>query len=168
MAWTQHCREEEEAEALTAAALAGDLDETTKLLEKGAAWDCEDRSGVTAGEYALHQGHEAVIEALVAHGAASVVASRGPHASRKDWNEAYLKQRVRYDEGNLVDGTGMPVMMPWEGQIMRAHTEVTKSKVMGAPLHTAGAAPDTVGTTHSVDTALASQHLALCICTLHH
>lgn len=100
------------------------------LLHSGVPWDVEDMRGCTAGEYALQRGHESVWRLLVDHGAQAVVAERGPHLRREDWNRAYLEQPLAYNADNLLDAAGNPVMMPWEGQIMQAHATHLQGRVL--------------------------------------
>jgi type IV protein arginine methyltransferase len=128
MAWTQHRQEEDDAVALCLAAIKGDLPHVTQLLDGGVPWDVEDRRGCTAGEYALHRGHPAVWDLLVARGAASLVEK--PRPKREDWNLAYLEQPLAYNAENLLDASGNPVMMPWEGQIMEAHARQLHGAVL--------------------------------------
>ena len=94
------------------------------------AWDAEDSHGVTAGEFALDRGHQRVWTALVDAGVAHVLKHRGPQQSRSDWNAAYLEQPLAYNNDNLLDASGNPVMMPWEGQIMAAHATEMRGDVL--------------------------------------
>lgn len=38
--------------------------------------------------------------------------------------EQYLQQKVRYEDGNLLDAQGEAVMMPWEKPLMLAHANL--------------------------------------------
>ena len=38
--------------------------------------------------------------------------------------ERYLREKVRYEGGNLLDAQGEAVMMPWEKPLMRAHANL--------------------------------------------
>eukprot|EP00613_Pedinella_sp_CCMP2098_P074362 CAMPEP_0171930826 /NCGR_PEP_ID=MMETSP0993-20121228/28969_1 /TAXON_ID=483369 /ORGANISM="non described non described, Strain CCMP2098" /LENGTH=599 /DNA_ID=CAMNT_0012570739 /DNA_START=35 /DNA_END=1834 /DNA_ORIENTATION=+ len=136
--WVASRRELIEAEELCCAAIRGDAAQVSVLLSKedGAAWDAEDRIGVTAGEYALYLGHDNVLRLLVDAGVSDYVArfnaiTAGQSSSssgsselggsvddqRCSWN--YLSNPAEYDhDGCLLDGDRMPVMMPWEGNLM--------------------------------------------------
>ena len=131
--WVNHKRGQEEREALCHAAIAGDVSEVQRLLilskdgSRECSWDAEDRFGITAGEYALYLGRNEVFEVLLASGVREVVDRFRCELNRSFTlrrPEGYLLGRAEYGEnGCLLDRNRMPVMMPWEKQLMDAHAE---------------------------------------------
>ena len=124
-------QDDELPRALVSAAREGRVDEALQLLAAGAPWDAIDEGGHSAGAYALRDGHEALLEALLDAGSRSVVreadraASGGGGASAEfgGTHADFLKQRLRFedDEGRLMDEQDRPVMMSWERPLMEAH-----------------------------------------------
>lgn len=85
------------------------------------------RFGITAGEYAIYLGHSEVLRVLLQAGSDDMLgrmkASSFPGAIRPR-RGFYLNGPASYgQDGCLLDVTGMPVMMPWESQLMVEHAK---------------------------------------------
>lgn len=125
--WVQHQREREEADALASAVVSGRLQEACRLLDTGVPWDAE-TEGVTCGELALFCGQDELFSLLVSRGA-SDIHDRAKRLQRLEGRgarpERMLAGPATYEESEegktLVEACGMPVMMPWEASLMKAH-----------------------------------------------
>ena len=113
--------------ALMVAARDGLADAVSALLQAGAPWNAVDRSGLCAGDYALRNGHQTIVETLVSAGVAAelvfAMATRNAPVSAPRSAE-YLQGRATYEnEGRtlLQSGTADAVMMEWERPLMLAH-----------------------------------------------
>uniref|UniRef100_A0A383WQ27 RMT2 domain-containing protein n=1 Tax=Tetradesmus obliquus TaxID=3088 RepID=A0A383WQ27_TETOB len=104
------------------------------LLEAGAPWNQQDKSGYCAGEYATaSKKHEIVemimewgVQAELLLGAASRTneeASTSGTAGSSAANAGYLQQKLVYtpDGDKLLDADGEAVMMGWEAPLMEKH-----------------------------------------------
>lgn len=88
---------------------------------------------MTAGEYSLYFKHKECLELMLTLGASETVdkmmkvVAVYPERKRlkvvdEGFRWGYLKEKASYNSGgSLVDNQGMPVMMPWEAQLMKAH-----------------------------------------------
>lgn len=88
-----------------------------------------DRHQVTTGELALSNGHHDIYELLVAEGTRAELLLRALQAKFNSDpddvpNEAYLQQKLHYDDNKLLDENNDAVMMGWEGPLMVKHAEV--------------------------------------------
>lgn len=133
--------------ALMKAAAGGHDELVSELLQRGAPWNAVDRNGMCAGEHALKNGHQNLVDQLVAAGvqvigctscslrtanACAVQAElmfaaieRNTHGSLLPSTETgYLGRKVSYDTGDLIDDDGRGVMMAWEGPLMVEHAEI--------------------------------------------
>lgn len=133
---------------LMLAARAGSERAVAALLRAGAPWNALDRAGRCAGEYALAEGHQVVVDAIVEHAArcelllgaagrnermrmaggaggddSGATAAVAPPTSAPAAGESaeYLARAVRYDGDRLLDEANDAVMMAWEAPLMRAH-----------------------------------------------
>ncbi|WIA36719.1 hypothetical protein OEZ86_007992 [Tetradesmus obliquus] len=125
---------DEGTSALMTAAENGHTAVVAALLEAGAPWNQQDKSGYCAGEYATaSKKHEIVemimewgVQAELLLGAASRTsegASTSGTASSSAANAGYLQQKLVYtpDGDKLLDADGEAVMMGWEAPLMEKH-----------------------------------------------
>ena len=116
--------------ALMVAAGAGHLNAVSILLAAGAPWNAVDRRGRCAGNHALDNGHQTIVDFLVDAatraelllGAAERASSRAAAAKAAESDE-YLSRSVRYEGETLFDAADDAVMMEWERPLMAAHAE---------------------------------------------
>jgi protein arginine N-methyltransferase 2 len=123
---------------MMAAAGNGHAEMVRLLLQNGAPWNAIDRKGKCAGEYALQNGHQDVVEQLVDAGVAAelllAAIDKNRERTRKSMaepsdsmdasNKDYLDRNVRYEGDNLLDDENDAVMMEWETPIMHAHAKI--------------------------------------------
>lgn len=128
---------------LMVAAEEGAVPVVSALLEAGAPWNAQDKDGYTAGEYArprseawqllLDWGVRA--ELLLSHARRArpgADAQEGSCEKEESANAAYLRQKLRYEDGKLMDEDGEAVMMGWETPLMELHADVVCGPVPGA------------------------------------
>ena len=105
------------------------------LLQYGAPWNAIDRKGRCAGEYALENKHQKVVDQLVDAGVtAEMILARLEDKKKKEKgmstrpppNLDYLQRDVSYlqDGDTIVDENKDAVMMEWERPLMELHAEV--------------------------------------------
>ena len=105
------------------------------MLAAGAPWNAVDRRGRCAGNHALDNGHQTIVDFLVEVddatpweasssklGAAERASSRAAAAKAAESDE-YLSRSVRYEGETLFDAADDAVMMEWERPLMAAHAE---------------------------------------------
>jgi protein arginine N-methyltransferase 2 len=126
---------------LMAAAQHGNLEVVSALLLRGAPWNALDRAGLTAGDYAVNNGHQEVVDKIVNHATMCEMilgaierGSERDHA-KKQTSKNYLERSVRYDSDKLMDSGDDAVMMEWETPIMQAHAELMCSEGRGHVLN---------------------------------
>jgi protein arginine N-methyltransferase 2 len=99
-------------------------DSVTALLTSGAPWNAIDRHGKCAGEYALANGHQAIVDALVTAGVSAELVfgemSRTEMAAAPR-NLDYLQSQAKYEGDLIQENTRDAVMMEWERPLMEAH-----------------------------------------------
>uniref|UniRef100_A0A1I8FIV2 ANK_REP_REGION domain-containing protein n=1 Tax=Macrostomum lignano TaxID=282301 RepID=A0A1I8FIV2_9PLAT len=95
------------------------------LLDNGAPWNAVDRQYHCAGEYATWNGHQAVVDLLLNHAAASELLLGALLSGERalgvtELQREYMRQRLTYCGGGdlLLDGEGYAVMMAWEQPLM--------------------------------------------------
>ena len=102
------------------------------LLIAGAPWNAIDRRGYCAGNHALENGHQRIVDALVEHAVRCELLLGASERRARNENsvesEEYLKRSfVLAREGEaaeaLIDEQGDAVMMQWEAPLMEAHAE---------------------------------------------
>ncbi|PAA73185.1 hypothetical protein BOX15_Mlig033725g2, partial [Macrostomum lignano] len=113
---------------LMAAAASGSADTVRCLLDNGAPWNAVDRQYHCAGEYATCNGHQAVVDLLLNHAAASELLLGALLSGERalgvtELQREYMRQRLTYCGGGdlLLDGEGYAVMMAWEQPLMERH-----------------------------------------------
>lgn len=101
------------------------------LLEEKHPYNLTDKNEVTAGELALKNNHNNVYQRLVEEGVRAELLIRAlkkvfgdDDESRTIANEAYLQQKLHYDDNKLMDENNDAVMMGWEGPLMVEHAKV--------------------------------------------
>ena len=138
------CAQNEEtgASALMYAAGRGSGEIVSLLLQYGAPWNAIDRKGRCAGEYALENSHQKVVDQLVDAGVtAEMILARLEDnkktgmSTRPPSNMDYLQRDVSYlqDGDTIVDTNRDAVMMEWERPLMEIHADVlcsTKGHVL--------------------------------------
>lgn len=112
--------------ALMIASRLGLVDAVSVLLESGAPWNAIDRNGRCAGDYALANGHQTIVEALVTAGVAAELVfgelTRNEMAAAPR-NSDYLQSKAEYQGDLIQQSTGDGVMMEWERPLMEAHAK---------------------------------------------
>jgi protein arginine N-methyltransferase 2 len=115
------------------AAEHGHMDMINWLLSEKHPYNLTDKNEVTAGELALKNDHKQVYERLVDEGVRTELLIRALKKAFGDdegedanaiANEAYLKQKLHYDDNKLMDENDDAVMMGWEGPLMVEHAKV--------------------------------------------
>jgi len=117
------------------------------LLAAGAAWNIRDEAGLAPGDVAFEAKHQEVFDLLVGRACVESITQRKEDidddgeasASGSDCNDAdpageppvkrrrcsvhqaYLRQRLRYEDGRLLDRDGRGIMMGWEAPLMERH-----------------------------------------------
>ncbi|KAL7314657.1 Arginine N-methyltransferase 2 [Mucor circinelloides] len=103
------------------------------LLSEKHPYNLTDKNEVTAGELALKNNHTKVYERLVDEGVRTELLIRAlkkafgdddDDEASKIANEAYLNQKLHYDDNKLMDENDDAVMMGWEGPLMVEHAKV--------------------------------------------
>jgi len=123
-------QKENSGESLMMLAAKRGMKEVVKLfLEGGAPWNALDRKGRCAGEFALENGHQEIVDMLVDHGVRAEMilgAIEKRRIERRLVNEDYLKSSVEFtdDKKKLMDAEGEAVMMEWEKPVMNAHARL--------------------------------------------
>ncbi|KAI9468935.1 MAG: ankyrin repeat family protein [Benjaminiella poitrasii] len=114
------------------AAEHGHMDIVTWLLSEKHPYNLTDKNEVTAGELALKNGHKEVYDYLIDEGVRTELLIRALKKAFGDddadenaiANEAYLQQKLHYDDNKLMDENNDAVMMGWEGPLMVEHAKV--------------------------------------------
>ncbi|KAI8369058.1 hypothetical protein BD560DRAFT_397885 [Blakeslea trispora] len=115
------------------AAEHGYLEIVNWLLSEKHPYNLTDKEEVTAAELALKNGHKQVYDRLVDEGVRSELLIRAlkkafgdddEDDARAIANEAYLNQKLHYDDNKLMDENNDAVMMGWEGPLMVEHAKV--------------------------------------------
>ncbi|KAF1806463.1 ankyrin repeat-containing domain protein, partial [Mucor lusitanicus] len=103
------------------------------LLSEKHPYNLTDKNEVTAGELALKNKHTKVYERLVDEGVRTELLIRAlkkafgdddDDEASKIANEAYLNQKLHYDDNKLMDENDDAVMMGWELPLMIDHAKV--------------------------------------------
>ena len=127
--------------ALMHAAAGGHGEVVSFLLAAGAPWNAIDRRGRCAGNHALDNGHQTVVDALVDAavqaelllGAAERASSRATAAKAAESDE-YLSRTIRYEGDTLFDEADDAVMMEWERPLMEEHARRLYARAPGLSL----------------------------------
>ncbi|OBZ86680.1 Protein arginine N-methyltransferase 2 [Choanephora cucurbitarum] len=116
------------------AAEHGHMDMVNWLLSEKHPYNLTDKAEVTAAELALKNGHKEIYDRLVDEGVRSELLIRAlkkafgdeddEDEARAIANEAYLSQKLHYDDNKLMDENNDAVMMGWEGPLMVEHAKV--------------------------------------------
>ncbi|KAI8353614.1 S-adenosyl-L-methionine-dependent methyltransferase [Choanephora cucurbitarum] len=116
------------------AAEHGHMDMVNWLLSEKHPYNLTDKVEVTAAELALKNGHKEIYDRLVDEGVRSELLIRAlkkafgdeddEDEARAIANEAYLNQKLHYDDNKLMDENNDAVMMGWEGPLMVEHAKV--------------------------------------------
>ncbi|KAI8637933.1 S-adenosyl-L-methionine-dependent methyltransferase [Parasitella parasitica] len=115
------------------AAEHGHMDIVEWLLSQKHPYNLTDKNDVTAGELALNNKHTKVYERLVEEGVRTELLIRAlkkafgeddQDEARKIANEAYLNQKLHYDDNKLLDENNDGVMMGWELPLMVEHAKM--------------------------------------------
>jgi len=119
---------------LIVASMTGNVAVVQYLLERGAPWNALDRFGQCAGNYATNHQHWDIVNILVDHGtrAELILGSvmRSNYDERSNNNESsstkpnYLRQRLSFCNGAILDEERDAVMMKWEKPLMEAHAQI--------------------------------------------
>jgi protein arginine N-methyltransferase 2 len=102
------------------------------LLSEKHPYNLTDKKEITAGELALNNKHTEVYTRLVDEGTRTEVLIRvikrtfgeDDDEESRVANEAYLSQKLHYDDNKLMDENDDAVMMGWEGPLMVEHAKV--------------------------------------------
>ncbi|RCH79219.1 hypothetical protein CU098_002334, partial [Rhizopus stolonifer] len=110
----------------------GHIEIVNWLLSEKHPYNLLDKSEVTAGELALKNNHKEIYRRLVDEGVRSELLIRvlkktfgdEDEDAREVANQAYLEQKLHYDDNKLMDENDDAVMMGWEGPLMVEHAKV--------------------------------------------
>jgi len=109
-----------------AAAESGNAEIVSALLNAGAPWNAQDSEGHTAGEYAT--GKPGILQLLLDFAVRAEmilgIASYRDRRANGVANDEYLKSKLEYKEGKLMDSGGEAVMMEWERVLMERHADI--------------------------------------------
>jgi protein arginine N-methyltransferase 2 len=103
------------------------------LLSEKHPYNLTDKNEITAGELALKNNHTKVYERLVEEGVRTELLIRAlkkafgddeDDEANKIANEAYLNQKLHYDDNKLMDENNDAIMMMWEAPLMVEHAKV--------------------------------------------
>lgn len=114
------------------AAEHGHMEIVEWLLSEKHPYNLTDKKEITAGELALNNKHTEVYTRLVDEGTRTEVLIRvikrtfgeDDDEESRVANEAYLSQKLHYDDNKLMDENDDAVMMGWEGPLMVEHAKV--------------------------------------------
>jgi protein arginine N-methyltransferase 2 len=120
------------------AAEKGMADSVQVLLDAGAPWNALDRNGRCAGDYAVLNNNQIIVDMLVSAGVQAelifaAVTKQIPVSEPR--NSTYLSSQIQYSE----DGTRLiqaseyydAVMMEWERPLMKAHVQALCDNTVG-------------------------------------
>ncbi|EDQ87989.1 uncharacterized protein MONBRDRAFT_33022 [Monosiga brevicollis MX1] len=117
-------RDSDGKSCLMAAAENGHLDAVQLLLQEGAPWNAVDRSARCAGEYAVSEGYQDIVDALVDAGVRAELLFYRMHVNSPPPAPKYLNKPVRYQGDDLLDEEDRGVMMLWEKPLMDVHAQL--------------------------------------------
>lgn len=96
------------------------------MLSIGVPWNAIDREGLCAGDYAIKNSHEDIIEVLITAGVQAELilgAVERNNTSRSFQEQSFLNQQLIFKEDCILDKDNEAVMMKWEAPLMEAHAE---------------------------------------------
>ncbi|CAO2824301.1 unnamed protein product [Amaranthus hypochondriacus] len=108
------------------AAKHGHTEVVRKLLEAGAPWNALSPSSLSAGDFAMDNGHQDAFDLLLNTGVqAELILGTIARKEKENGcsNECYLEDRVSFSEDKLMDTDSKAVMMAWEKPLMEAHAK---------------------------------------------
>ncbi|KAG6394720.1 hypothetical protein SASPL_145310 [Salvia splendens] len=94
------------------------------LLDAGAPWNALTPSNLSAGDFAMDNGHQSAFDVLLNAGilAELVLGTIAMKDNGKgNPNGDYLDERVTFSEDILIDAESKAIMMAWERPLMEAH-----------------------------------------------
>lgn len=108
------------------AAMQGHSEVVRKLLEVGAPWNAVSPSSLSAGDFAMQNGHQDTFDILLNTGVQAelilgTIARKAKENGSSDG--CYLEDRVSFSEDKLMDTDSKAVMMAWEKPLMEAHAK---------------------------------------------
>ncbi|GAU36500.1 hypothetical protein TSUD_316270 [Trifolium subterraneum] len=96
------------------------------LLTAGSPWNALSPSNLSAGDYAMQEGHQEAYELLLNAGIRSeLVLGTIARKEKKNLESGYdyLEDRVSFSEDKIMDADSKAVMMAWEKPLMEAHAK---------------------------------------------
>ncbi|XP_021728452.1 protein arginine N-methyltransferase 2-like [Chenopodium quinoa] len=108
------------------AAKLGHSEVVRKLLEAGAPWNALSPSSLSAGDFAMQNGHQDAFDILLNSGvqAELILGTIARNAKEDGHSDAgYLEDRVSFSEDKLMDADSKAVMMAWEKPLMESHAK---------------------------------------------
>ncbi|XP_065880752.1 protein arginine N-methyltransferase 2 [Euphorbia lathyris] len=112
------------------AAKLGHVAVVKALLEAGAPWNALSPSNISAGDFAMEEGHQEAFEVLLNAGIQSELILGTIARKANDNGETsgnYLEDRISFSEDKLMDSESKAVMMAWEKPLMEAHAKAVCS-----------------------------------------
>lgn len=100
------------------------------LLSAGAPWNALSPSNLSAGDFAMQEGHQEAYELLLNAGIRSeLVLGTIARKEKKSTDSGYdyLEDRVSFSEDKVMDSESKAVMMAWEKPLMEAHAKAVCS-----------------------------------------
>ncbi|XP_071716933.1 protein arginine N-methyltransferase 2-like [Rutidosis leptorrhynchoides] len=116
---------------LMLAAKIGHADIVKTLIDAGAPWNALSPSNLSAGDFAMHSGHQAAFDILLNTGIqAELILGTIARKETKvgDLDKDYLNDRVSFSEDKIMDADSKVVMMAWEKPLMEAHAKAVCSR----------------------------------------
>ncbi|KAK6160628.1 hypothetical protein DH2020_004009 [Rehmannia glutinosa] len=96
------------------------------LLDSGAPWNALSPSNLSAGDFAMENGHQSAFDILLNAGIQAELIlgtiARKDNAKGNS-NGEYLEDRVTFSEDKVMDTESKAVMMAWERPLMEAHAK---------------------------------------------
>ncbi|KAI3465282.1 hypothetical protein Pfo_021945 [Paulownia fortunei] len=96
------------------------------LLHSGAPWNALSPSNLSAGDFAMENGHQSAFDILLNAGIQAelilgTIARK--ENSKGNSNGDYLEDRVTFSEDKVMDTENKAIMMAWERPLMEAHAK---------------------------------------------
>ncbi|XP_051139392.1 protein arginine N-methyltransferase 2 [Andrographis paniculata] len=108
------------------AARTGCAEVVQLLLDSGAPWNALSPSNISAGDFAMENGHQSAFDILLNAGIQAELIlgtiARKDNA-KSNPNDCYLEDRVTFSEDKVMDMESKAVMMAWERPLMEAHAK---------------------------------------------
>ncbi|GER38096.1 ankyrin repeat family protein [Striga asiatica] len=101
------------------------------LLDGGAPWNALSPSNLSAGDFAMENGHQSAFDIILNAGIqAELILGTIARKDNSDGKSSgcYLEDRVTFSEDKVMDTESKAVMMAWEKPLMEAHANAICSR----------------------------------------